>query len=89
MGAVADFQTALTAARTYIAADNYSAARKQLAIARAALAGIPNVGNDSTSVSWRTDLDALATDLDKLEADVAGTRTGLQYSKVTFKETCG
>jgi hypothetical protein len=89
MGVVADFQTALTTARTYIAAGNYAGARQQVAIARAALAGIPNVGNDGSSVNWREDLTALEKSLDVLEAAGNGTRNALQFSKVTFKEpTC-
>ncbi len=59
MTALADFQTYMAAAQTAFAAGSYDTARQQITLARMSLAMIPNVGSDSTSTTWREDLDKI------------------------------
>lgn len=86
MSAVTDFQTALTAVSTAISAGNFAVARTQLALARVALAGIPNIGNDGTTVSFREDLAAVTKAVTELENESTGRRNGIQRSNVTNVE---
>lgn len=63
MTALTDFQTALSAASTAVLADDYDTARKQVLVARLALAQIPNSASDGTSAQWREDLAAVEKSL--------------------------
>lgn len=86
MSEIDDFRSALSAARTAVSAGDYAEARKQVVLAQLSLAAIPNAGNDSTTIQFRTDLNNLDTALTKLEATGTGTRNTLQFSTVTNVE---
>lgn len=59
MPAFDDFQTAMAAAVTAFDGRDYDTARRKIIVARMYLAQIPNSASDSTSASWRDDLDKL------------------------------
>jgi|GEM_PF-4302896 len=86
MSSVTDFKAALTAVSAAISAGSFGVARTQLALARVALAGIPNVGNDGTTVAFREDLAAVTKAVDALEAESGGRRNTIQRSRVTNVE---
>ena len=68
---VAQLQTHMDAARTYLVAENYAAARIELLAGMAVLAGLPDGGSEGASFSWR---DTIRDMLKEVDAAIAEGR---------------